>query len=219
MMFDFILSNDSVSINLIVLLILVIAFAYAFTTLSYLTNDFRKCGIILGGGRPKKTNKNFELKNLDEFPDSKFEKQVRAVFQRITQKKFPSVYPGWLKYKETVMELDGYSPDLDLAFEAQGPQHTNWIKSYDPDYDSYLRRLDRDEAKVRICKEKEVGLIIVDFKVPKHMLGSYIRSRIYDIAVQWECSGLHHKVKKLGTLAFKSGDYIEDTYKTKPYRR
>lgn len=152
-------------------------------------------------------------KNLDDYPASRFETTVRGIIERITGKKFPCILPNWLTYKGKQLELDGYNADIKIAFEAQGPQHTVWKNKYDNNYQGYLTRVENDKAKIRICDEQNVGLIVVDYLVPKHVLGRYIRSRIYDISEDWKAKGLFKQVDKLGPLAYKTGDYIEPIIK------
>lgn len=163
---------------------------------------------IVSGGAPKKTSPEYIEKDLVEFPASKFETQVRGIISRITGKKFPSVYPKWLRHNGKQLELDGYNADLKLAFESQGPQHTKFINKLDTSK-SYKDRLDNDAAKLKLCDDQNVGLVIVDYKVPKHLLSSYIKSRIYDIGTQWTSRGLFDQVAALGILASKPGDYVE----------
>ena len=148
------------------------------------------------------------VKDLKLNPASKFETYVRERMEKITGVKFPTVYPAWLRYKGKQLELDGYNADYKLAFETQGPQHTRFSSKDDPRYIKYLNRIENDEAKIRICENNNVGLIIIDYKVPKHLIGSYIRSRIYDISEQWKDRGLYDQVEKLGTLACRTGDYV-----------
>lgn len=147
-------------------------------------------------------------KDLTLQPASKFENLTRLKFETLTGHKFPTVYPDWLVYKRRQLELDGYNSTLHLAFECQGPQHTNFTKM-DAEYRKYLRRLENDKAKRRLCEMRGVGLCIVDHVVPKHILGSYIRSRIYDVTVWWTANGWADRAAALKHLAVKAPDYIE----------
>lgn len=149
------------------------------------------------------------VKDLEKNPASKFETYVRERMEKITGVKFPTVYPGWLRYKGKQLELDGYNAKLKLAFETQGPQHTRFSSKDDPRYIKYKNRVENDKAKINICKEHNVGLIVIDYKVPKHLIGSYIKSRVYDIAQEWKSQGLYEQVNALGNLMYKPGDYVE----------
>lgn len=121
------------------------------------------------------------MKDIQKYPASGFENYIRGKIELITGRKFPTVLPDWLIYRGRRMELDGYNEELGIAFEAQGPQHTMYSREYYSDYLQYYRRVMSDEAKLRLANEYGVGLIIIDYKVPKYMLDRYIRSRIYDI--------------------------------------
>ena len=46
------------------------------------------------------------------------EERYRKIFENILSEKFPNVRPSWLKNHETgyLLELDGYSKSLKLAF-------------------------------------------------------------------------------------------------------
>jgi hypothetical protein len=147
-------------------------------------------------------------KDLTLQPASKFENLTRLKFETLTGHKFPTVYPSWLIYKRRQLELDGYNSKLHLAFECQGPQHTGFTKM-DPAYHRYLRRLENDAAKKRLCELRGVGLCIIDHVVPKQILGSYIRSRIYDVACWWTANGWSDRAAALGHLAVKAPDYVD----------
>lgn len=101
--------------------------------------------------------------------------------------KFYTMYPDWLRWKVPgtnkvkQLEIDGYNELLGLAFEVQGPLHTVFDKKIDKTYANYYNRLLNDAAKIELAKEYGVGLIIVDYKVPRYLLSDYIKSRIYDL--------------------------------------
>jgi len=190
------------------LLIIFIAIAYAKLNNNLNIQEVKK--VIDGGGRTKKADK---IKDLEEFPASRFENTVRGIIERLTSKKFPCVWPSWLVHNGKQLELDGYNAEIKIAFETQGPQHTVWKNKYDPDYISYVSRVENDKAKISLCEKENVGLIVVDYLIPKYLLGRYIRSRIYDISEQWKAKGLFKQVELLGALAFKTGDYIEPIIK------
>ncbi len=148
------------------------------------------------------------IKDLMTFPASRFESGVRQIFERITGYSFPCVYPAWLKIGKKQYELDGYSAELKIAFECQGPQHSRYSKSTDANRDKYLQRLENDKLKEKICADNNVALIIIDYRVPKHLMSSYIKSRIFDVCETWK-HDRYDDVMKLGYLSHKPGDYID----------
>lgn len=152
-------------------------------------------------------------KNLDKFPASKFEDYIRNRFQVITGDKFPTILPDWLTDNGKRMELDGYSEDLGLAFEAQGPHHTRFSKKYYKSKDDYLDTIRKDKLKRRLAEEAGVGLIIIDYKVPKYLLDRYIKSRIYDICKEKFFQG----DKKYNMVRCEKLGFIEEDFYRYPY--
>jgi|SRR5581483_2959611 len=147
----------------------------------------------LGGARRRRIDKNNIKpthrdveKDLKKYPASKFENNIRSIFEKITSTgttkyKFPTVLPTWLKSPDgSTMELDGYSEELGLAFEAQGPLHFKYVEKIDGDYANYYKRLLADKTKVDTCAKHGTTLIQVPYQIPKHLLPTYIVSRIYD---------------------------------------
>ena len=87
------------------------------------------------------------------------EAEIRSILETIFHPgMFPSCYPSFLEG----LQLDGYCPDLLLAFEYQGEQH------YDPDHYFHFRdpsnfhaQQERDARKVELCKHAGVRLLII----------------------------------------------------------
>ena len=87
------------------------------------------------------------------------EAEIRSILETIFQTHvFPSCYPSFLEG----LQLDGYCPELTLAFEYQGEQH------YDPenyfhfgDTASFHAQQGRDAKKVNLCKDAGVRLLVV----------------------------------------------------------
>ncbi|OLQ00876.1 hypothetical protein AK812_SmicGene16410 [Symbiodinium microadriaticum] len=87
------------------------------------------------------------------------EAEIRGTLETIFHPAmFPSCYPSFLEG----LQLDGYCPELFLAFEYQGEQH------YDPanyfhfgDSASFHAQQGRDARKVELCKDAGVRLLII----------------------------------------------------------
>ena len=87
------------------------------------------------------------------------EAEIRSILETIFHPHvFPSSYPSFLQG----LQLDGYCPELVLAFEYQGEQH------YDPenyfhfgDTASFHAQQGRDARKVELCKDAGVRLLII----------------------------------------------------------
>ena len=149
------------------------------------------------------------MKDLEKFPASKFENFVRVRMEKITGKKFPTVYLDKLKYKNKSLELDGYNPDLNLAFECQGPQHTTFMLKYDKTKKQFENRVHNDKIKRELCDKHGIGLILVDYRVPKYIMGKYLKSRIYDIGQKWLKQKRFEEFSKLDFMSIKPPDYVE----------
>ena len=192
-----------------VFILVVVYIVYRFCACSYATGGLDKYKHNQDKHQDKQKHNQDKQKDLIANPASRFETVDRNTIERIVGKKFPTVYPTWLRVNGKQLELDGYNAELSLAFEAQGPQHTAFSSKKDPRYKKYLDRVQNDKMKIALADKHNIGLIIIDYKVPKYILGSYIKSRIYDIAEIFRQRGLHDKLLALGHLAYKPGDYVE----------
>lgn len=79
--------------------------------------------------------------------------------------------PDWLEG----LELDIYIPELNLAFEYQGQQHFHPIEAWGGE-EALLELQERDKRKAKICIDKGVHLITVDYSEP--LIQDYIQNRI-----------------------------------------
>lgn len=114
---------------------------------------------------------------------SKLEDRVIAIIEKITQKKFKSIHPDWLRDPEmdVPLELDGYNDELKVAVEVQGPGHIKPIPG--ESYEKYLRRITRDQYKKEQCAKHGITLIVMDYRISPHNMWSYIKSRLFDAKV------------------------------------
>lgn len=69
--------------------------------------------------------------------------------------------PEWLEG----LELDIYFPNLEVAIEYQGQQHCHPIEAWGG-YDALQALKERDARKAKICKERGIHLITVDYTEP-----------------------------------------------------
>lgn len=125
---------------------------------------------------------NIRIKDLNKNPRSKSEAEVISYLEVLTGKKFPTVYPKWLKWKGHTLELDGYNEALNIALEFSGPLHTKWYPDKET-YQDYFERLVRDIVKQRLCKRFGVNLIVVDVSLPSRHWRNYVISRLFDFSV------------------------------------
>ncbi len=81
------------------------------------------------------------------------ERICRLFFQKLFGFDFVKVRPFWLKNSKGFrLELDGYSEELNLAFEHQGRQHYS-------DLSFFSNRISYDEEKRKLCRQRSVTLI------------------------------------------------------------
>lgn len=89
------------------------------------------------------------------------ERITRLFFESIFDKKFPKWRDNWLVSEiGHKMELDGYCPELGLAFEHHGLQHyqlNQWVNT--PEKLGKVQNY--DELKAKLCKDNNVKLITV----------------------------------------------------------
>ncbi|CAE6967734.1 unnamed protein product [Symbiodinium sp. KB8] len=87
------------------------------------------------------------------------EAQIRGTLEAIFHPAaFPSCYPSFLQG----LQLDGYCPDLLLAFEYQGEQHydpENYFNFGDPS--KFHAQQERDARKVELCRDAGVRLLVI----------------------------------------------------------
>jgi hypothetical protein len=109
------------------------------------------------------------------------ERICRLFFQKLFAVEFIKVRPDWLRNSTGfLLELDGYSSELNLAFEHQGRQHYKEIRFF-------KNKKNHDIEKRKLCKQKGVTLIEIpeipaDTKIKN--LKSYIIKECNEKGVQ-----------------------------------
>ena len=89
------------------------------------------------------------------------ERICRVYFEDLFSQPFPSTWPNWLIINGTRRQLDGYCPQIRLAFEHQGEQHYKKLLGTYFARTSLLHRKKVDREKMRLCHENGVKLIQV----------------------------------------------------------
>ena len=95
----------------------------------------------------------------------------------------PNLKPfDWLQYNGNKLELDGFCPEHQIAFEHQGIQHYEYNEFFhDGDIKNFELQQKRDEAKANLCAKKNIKLIIIpalNKYTPKEMLGDVLEDEI-----------------------------------------
>ena len=107
------------------------------------------------------------------------ERLCRHYFEQLTNSEFLSVKPEWLLNKNgNRMELDGLCGELSLAFEHQGKQHYQKIDHFNRRAETLRWRLESDDLKRKICKERSITLIEVPYWVKNKDLPEWIANEI-----------------------------------------
>jgi very-short-patch-repair endonuclease len=110
----------------------------------------------------------------------KHEKECRSILEKITNKKFPSVRPNFLKNPITNcnLELDGYCEELKLAFEYDGEQHYKdncWLTK-----EERACLNENDVLKDKICKIHGIILIRIPY-FEKHNKELFILNQLKEL--------------------------------------
>lgn len=110
----------------------------------------------------------------------KMEELTRYTIQTITDKKFPSVRPDWLKNPITGrnLELDGYCEDLGIAFEYNGIQHYKYTPRFHAKYSDLEYQVYKDRLKHLLCSHRGIFLIVIPYTVRRDDLCSYIEEKL-----------------------------------------
>lgn len=153
-----------------IIFILIIIAVLLFVYFGYNITD--NIAQVFIGGRTR-------YKDLKTHPRSKSEAYVIDILEKITNKKFPTAYPQWLKWDGVRLELDGYNEKLRLGLEFSGPLHTKWSPALEP-YEKYFERISRDYIKRQLAKASAVNLIVIDMSLPRIHTKNYILSRLID---------------------------------------
>jgi hypothetical protein len=114
------------------------------------------------------------------FGYGKNEERCRQIFEGIFQRPFPKVRPNWLKRASTGknLELDGYNPDLKLAFEYNGAQHAKFGPMHRGDIHAFQDQVERDRLKAQLCAQHGVTLISIPHTVKYEKLDLFIRNAL-----------------------------------------
>jgi len=106
------------------------------------------------------------------------ERICRSFFEQFFKKKFNKIRPDWLVNGQgNRMELDGYCPEINLAFEHHGLQHYE-LTYYSKNKKALLKRKKDDLEKRRLCKQRGVTLIEIP-QISSQIKGSDLKKIIF----------------------------------------
>ena len=109
-----------------------------------------------------------------------YEKIVCGTLQEIYGKEFKTVRPNFLKSLVTGknLEIDCYNHELRIGAEYNGEQHyvwPNWTKQTYPDF---IKQVQRDTFKRKVCDKKGIFLITIPYNIKKEDIPQFIRNTI-----------------------------------------
>jgi hypothetical protein len=126
------------------------------------------------------------------------ERICRALIERLTGILFPKARPKWLKnVRGNQMELDGFAPSLNLAFEYQGQQHFKHVPVFHSHSSEFRKRQQDDERKRKLCFEHGVRLLEIPFHIPHTRLQSYLSDVLQKLKVD-VVNAKHIEISQLG---------------------
>ncbi len=98
---------------------------------------------------------------------SKSEIICRLFFEALFNARFPSSWPNWLRNKSgQVLQLDGYSEPLGIAFEYQGIQHYSSVVYFSQKGShSFKKRQEDDEKKRELCQKHGIKLFQIPYLI------------------------------------------------------
>jgi hypothetical protein len=119
---------------------------------------------------------------------NKTEKYCRDIFECIFGCDFPNTRPNWLRNSTgNKLELDGYSEEIDIAFEYNGIQHyevATWWNKTDKDL---AKQQKHDKIKVDTCEEYDVTLIVIPYLQKRKDIRDFIYIELLEITLTEYC--------------------------------
>ena len=157
---------------------------YKLISKEYICNNKKLDYICPKGHQGSISYSNFQQgQGCSQCSQGRSEKLSRDIFEDIMGVKFPSGRYQFLTNPETgkPLELDGYSKELNLAFEYQGEQHYKFVDHFHKTKDEFKKSQERDIFKYKKCVELGITLIIIPYKFncynPEE-LKTYIRDQL-----------------------------------------
>jgi very-short-patch-repair endonuclease len=133
--------------------------------------------------KEKRTDNTSGNKNIfyKHWRDGKREYHIKSILENLTQKKWISIRPKWLKnpYTKRNLEIDCYCEQLNIAVEIDGEQHHHYVSWFHKTFQNYLKQKENDLIKAKLLRERGVRLIRIPYDVPYNKLEEYIITQLF----------------------------------------
>lgn len=143
------------------------------------------------------------------------ERLCRHIIQTITGQLFPKKRPKWLINKRgNQMELDGFSENLQIAFEHHGEYHYHLVPHFQRKNEKLEQRKDDDETKSNLCEQNNVNLIIIPYNITIDKLPNFILKNLKKINSNYKYNNyentlnsyvISNELEELQNLAISKG--------------
>ena len=109
---------------------------------------------------------------------------VRNIVQQLTGYRGWSCGPSWcIGANGRRLELDIYVPELKLAVEVDGENHSKYLAWFHKTHENFEKQQKSDILKTALCKKNGVKLIRVPYTVPTAELEKYIICKFMQLKV------------------------------------
>jgi hypothetical protein len=117
------------------------------------------------------------------------ETKCRAILERLTGFKWPSVRPLFLKTESgKCLELDMFCWEMSIAFEYDGIQHFKYQPFFHASYSDFEKAQENDRMKEALCRQHNIKLVRIpcyefeklDQSDPKE-LDNYLLRKLSDV--------------------------------------
>lgn len=126
----------------------------------YINNSTKMTFIDQLGNEFQAQPKNIKSGFWSPYEKNRFEHVCRQIIEQLYNAKFNSCWNTIKRTGKRNLQLDGYCPELKIAFEYQGSQHTTgWAK----DNKSLIAIKQRDQEKKQICINMGILLLEINY--------------------------------------------------------
>jgi hypothetical protein len=167
------------------------------TTMEQIHNDAKKIGLICLSKNHKNNLTKLTFKCLKSGHITKKSQQsikngrqctkcnyakgeliTKKFFEKLFKFPFGKVKLKFLKNTNgRLLELDGYSHQLKIAFEHNGDQHYRRVLRYHKTELVFQKQLERDQIKINLCREEGIALFIIP-QVPSENRIEYLKDTV-----------------------------------------